>query len=105
MANQAQSTNVRPKAARIFLTYKRNSEPDETLAQSLFFSLSGNNHSVFIDRMLTPSERWAERIECEIRESDWLVVLLSEHSCRSEMLKGEVELAREQAARAGGKPG
>src|SRR5205085_9633260 len=46
---------------------------------------------------------WAQEIESELRQADFLIVFLSEASSRSEMVKGEIEIARKQAAQ-GGKP-
>jgi hypothetical protein len=43
-------------------------------------------------------------IERQVRQSDYLVVFLSAASSHSEMVKGEIEIARDQAAKSGGKP-
>jgi AAA-like domain/TIR domain len=93
------STEARP--VRAFLSYKRNAAPDEALAARVLESLAGRGHSVFIDQKLTIGQEWAQEIENELRESDFLIVFLSEASSRSEMVKGEIEIARRHAARAG----
>ncbi|HEX7182082.1 MAG TPA: AAA-like domain-containing protein [Thermoanaerobaculia bacterium] len=90
-----------PSLARVFLSYKRNAEPDERLAQQVLRSLSDKGYSVFIDRKLKIGQDWAGEIEAELRESDFLIVFLSEASSRSEMVKGEIEIARKHATTAG----
>ncbi|HET9704875.1 MAG TPA: AAA-like domain-containing protein [Vicinamibacterales bacterium] len=84
--------------ARIFLSYKRNVEPDQSLARDVVASLSEAGHSVFIDQRLTVGQSWAEEIEKQVRQSDYLIVLLTAESSRSEMVRGEIELARHHAA-------
>jgi hypothetical protein len=84
--------------ARVFLSYKRNVEPDQALAHELVAGLSGAGHRVFIDQRLTVGQTWAREIEARVRESDFLVVLLTAESSRSEMVRGEIELARHHAA-------
>jgi len=88
---------------RIFISYKSKAETDERLALMLVNALS-HRYNVFIDRFITPAETWAKRIEREVRECDWLIIVLSQASCRSEMVKGEIELARDQQALSDGRP-
>lgn len=77
---------------RLFISYKRGVEPDETVALEVFRALS-QEHEVFIDQTMTVGTRWAERIEAEIRQSDFLITFLSAHSVHSEMVLGEIETA------------
>ena len=86
--------------ARIFISYKRGVEPDEPIAEALFQALS-QEHEVFIDQTMTVGTRWAERIEAEIRQSDFLISLLSAHSVHSEMVLGEVETAHHLSKKQG----
>jgi hypothetical protein len=90
--------------ARVFISYKSKADPDERLALMLVDVLQQRQHSVFIDRFIGPAEFWATRIEREVRECEWLIVLLSESSCQSEMVKGEIELARDEQSHTGGRP-
>ena len=90
--SQAVSTSP---AARIFLSYKRNVEPDQTLAHELVTGLSGAGHNVFIDRRLNVGQTWAREIEAQVRACDFLIVLLTAESSRSDMVRGEIELARQ----------
>jgi hypothetical protein len=50
-------------------------------------------HDVFIDTTIQVGEKWAQRIQQEIKESDYLIVFLSEHSVNSEMVVAEIETA------------
>ncbi|MBW4470888.1 MAG: AAA-like domain-containing protein [Stenomitos rutilans HA7619-LM2] len=88
---------------RIFISYKRGVEPDEPIALQLFHTLS-QHHQVFIDQTMTVGTRWAERIEAEIRQSDFLISLLSAQSVHSEMVLGEIETAHHLSKKQAGKP-
>ncbi len=81
--------------AKIFISYKRNVEPDAPVAAAVFQALS-RAHDVFIDATLQVGEKWAERIQSEIRQSDYLIVFLSGHSVHSEMVIAEIETAHHQ---------
>jgi hypothetical protein len=91
-------------SAKIFISYKRNAEPDQSLAARIFEALQQQGHSVFIDRTLTVGQQWAAEIESKVRNSDYLIVLLTSASSHSEMVKGEVEIAREQASKTSATP-
>ncbi|NET32710.1 MAG: TIR domain-containing protein [Cyanothece sp. SIO1E1] len=88
---------------RVFISYKRSVTPDESVALAIFQALR-SAHQVFIDQTMLVGTRWAERIETEIRQSDFLITLLSEQSVNSEMVKGEIETAHHLAKQQGGKP-
>jgi hypothetical protein len=77
---------------RIFISYKRGSEPDELVAAALVEAL-GRRHEVFIDKVMLPGTDWAACIEMKLREADFFVPLLSARSVNSEMVKGEIEMA------------
>ncbi len=89
---------VNTSRARIFLSYKRNVEPDQTLAHELVAGLTGAGHAVFIDQRLAVGQTWAREIEAYVRDCHFLIVLLTAESSRSEMVRGEIELARHHAA-------
>ena len=80
------------KRSRVFISYKRDVEPDEPVAQTICSALQ-QQHEVFIDQKMLVGTPWAERIERELESSDVLIVLLSAHSVQSEMVEHEVELA------------
>jgi AAA-like domain/TIR domain len=81
------------KRPRIFISYKRQTVPDEAVAMDIYEALSKAHH-VFIDQLMLVGTHWVERIEQEIRNSDFLITLLSEESVQSEMVITEVERAR-----------
>jgi hypothetical protein len=88
----------RPRRARIFISYKRNVDPDQALATELFEALR-REHDVFIDQILGVGTLWAKEIEAELARTDFLIVLLSAESVQSEMLQGEIECAHHLAKR------
>ncbi len=91
------------KRLRIFISYKRGVEPDEPIARQVYEALS-QDHKVFIDQNMLVGAHWVERIESELRRSDFLLVFLSAHSVHSEMVLGEVETAHRLARGRNGKP-
>jgi hypothetical protein len=78
--------------AKIFISYKRNVTPDTPVATAVFESLR-HNHDAFMDTTLQVGEKWAERIQTAIKESDYLIIFLSENSVHSEMVIAEIETA------------
>ncbi len=93
------------KRSRIFISYKRDIEPDAPLAQKLCEALQPY-HDVFIDQKMLVGTRWAAQIEAELKAADGVIVLLSAHSVQSEMVEHEVELAHRfaQGEGSGGYP-
>ncbi len=87
------ATSTQP--ARLFISYKRNIEPDQQLANYLYKFLTEHGHQVFIDRTLRTGDDWLEEIDQQIKASDFLVVLLSKDSADSEMVQAEVRRAYE----------
>ena len=90
--------------ARLFISYKRDVEPDEAVALSVYQAFK-QQHEVFIDQKeMRVGTNWAERIEAELRRSNFLIVFLSETSVQSEMVKGEIETAHHLAQEHNGQP-
>jgi AAA-like domain/TIR domain len=89
--------------ARVFISYKRNSSPDEQVALAVFEALS-QRHDVFVDQTMLVGARWAERIEQELRLADFLIAFLSEQSVRSEMVEAEITTANALAKERRGRP-
>ncbi len=85
---------------RIFLSYKRDHEPDEPLALRLYDALK-QEHSVFIDQAMLVGTKWAERIDSELENSDFIIILLSKKSINSEMVAYEIKKSNELAKRNG----
>lgn len=90
-------------AAKVFISYKRNFAPDETVALAICEAL-GNQHQVFIDQTMVVGTKWVEHIADEIRQADALIVLLSEQSVQSEMVQHEIKLAHSVATERDGRP-
>jgi hypothetical protein len=95
------SPNSQPQ--RIFISYKRDSTPDEAVALQVFQALSPQ-HQVFIDQTMLVGTHWAKRIAAELRQADFLIVLLSSESVHSEMVETEVRMAHELGQVQGGRP-
>ncbi|MBC8029189.1 MAG: AAA-like domain-containing protein [Pyrinomonadaceae bacterium] len=90
----ADSSPSQPAEARrrIFISYKRGGDPDESVAMQVYRALA-SQHDVFIDQLMPVGTPWAERIEAELRHSNFLISFLSERSVHSEMVLAEVETA------------
>lgn len=91
------------RQARIFISYKRDTEPDEPVAERVYRALK-RNYKVFFDQMLPVGSDWGKRIETELRQSDFLITLLSARSIHSEMVQGEIEKAYHFAKKRAGRP-
>lgn len=92
------------QAQQLFISYKHGAEPDETIAQQVLEAL-GQQHKIFVDQTLPGGNiSWAERVETELRQSDYLIIFLSGQSAVSEMVETEVRLAHHLAKSQGGRP-
>lgn len=81
------------KTQRVFISYKRNARPDEAIAMYLARFLSDQGKQVFIDQKLKVGMDWINEIHDQIAQSDFLVVLLSPESMKSDMVLEEVRFA------------
>lgn len=88
--------------AKVFISYKRNVEPDQPFARALFEQLSAK-HQPFIDQEILVGQEWAARIKEEIETADYLVLLISKHSIESGMVVEEINIA-ETARKKNGHP-
>jgi hypothetical protein len=79
---------------RFFISYRRRAADDARLAKLLVERLRGAGHEVFIDVEMPIGTDWSAETTRRIQWCDYLVVLLSEDSMDSEMVQGEVRLAR-----------
>ncbi len=87
---------------RIFVSYKRNTDLDQPLAERLVLGLRAAGHEVFIDQSMVVGEDWVRRIQAELAAADHLLLLLSAHSIESQMVIKEVRMARAEQERSGG---
>jgi hypothetical protein len=78
---------------RLFISYKRATEPDEPVALQIFEAFR-DDYDVFIDqKVIRVGTDWAQTIENEISRADFLISLLSQRAVESEMVVGEIEKA------------
>ncbi|NJM06885.1 TIR domain-containing protein [Candidatus Gracilibacteria bacterium] len=89
------------RPAQVFISYKRNVERDEMLAQQLFAELADAGHTPYFDQLIPVGARWRDELEHQIAASDMLIVLLSEHSVTSQAVAQELELAARVYQRSG----
>lgn len=96
--------SILPGAIRVALLYKRHSPADEHVLELLDRELKKQGYQVWLDRHLNLGVEWAKEIEQKIRTAHAAIVLLSEHSARSEMIGFEIENAHEAAQQQQGRP-
>ncbi|MFB2919965.1 MULTISPECIES: AAA-like domain-containing protein [Aerosakkonema] len=90
---------------RVFISY-RSHEPDVSLAQQFYEALKAAGHKAFMaGHSIRLGEGWPQRIDAELTQCDYLLLLLSEQSVTSEMVTEEVRRAKElREANPEGKP-
>jgi hypothetical protein len=103
MHDKSLSSEPTSQPARIFISYKRNVEPDERLALRLYEALR-DHCDIFIDQVMLVGTAWAKRIQAELETCDFLIPLLSEHSVHSEMVDAEISTAHHLGKAKRGKP-
>ena len=76
---------------RIFFSYARS---DDEFARKLTSDLSALGFEPWLDQTnLSPGENWEKSILTAIRDSDYIFLLLSSNSIKSEWVRREVEAA------------
>src|SRR5947199_4184474 len=85
---------VNATVSQVFLSY-RHVPPDEQLAEGLCAFLNERGLRVFLDKQIEIGLEWAAEIDRQLRASDSFVVLLSEDSILSDMVRQEIETAHE----------
>ncbi len=90
---------------RVFISY-RAQNPDLGIAEQLSKSLISAGYEVFLaGENIRWGENWPQRIEAELKQCDYLLLLLSEQSAMSEMVTEEVRRAKQlRDARPDAKP-
>jgi TIR domain len=70
----------------VFISY-RSQSPDRELAQKFFDAIAAAGHEAFMaGESIRLGETWPQRIEAELKRSDYFLLLLSEQSAVSEMV-------------------
>ncbi|MEI6444981.1 MAG: AAA-like domain-containing protein [Nostocales cyanobacterium ELA583] len=83
------------KNAKVFISY-RSQDPDFTLAQQFYEALKAAGHEVFMaGESIRLGENWPERIDRELEQSDYFLLLLSQKSATSEMVTEEVRRVKQ----------
>lgn len=84
--------------AQVFISY-RHTDPDQILAEGLKKSFEQAKYKVFVDRQIQVGTKWAEEIERQIKKADVFVVLISQASMASDMVRQEVLWAHKEQQR------
>jgi hypothetical protein len=82
----------------VFISY-RHVEPDQSLAQSIEQCLTERRLKVFVDTKILVGTPWADEIDRQIRAAQFFVVLISQHSILSDMVRREIKLAHDLSQR------
>lgn len=93
-------------SARVFISY-RSQPPDNELAEEFYQALQAEGHEVFMAaESIRLGDNWSQRIDRELEQCDYFLLLLSPKSATSEMVTEEVRRAKElRDTRDSGKPG
>ncbi|MDZ8264436.1 AAA-like domain-containing protein [Nostoc sp. ChiQUE01b] len=92
-----QCSTMKPasKNTKVFISY-RNKDPDLTLSQQFYKALKTAGYEVFMaGESIRLGENWPERIDKELEQSDYFLLLLSPDSATSEMVTEEVRRAKQ----------
>ncbi|GAA6617152.1 CHASE2 domain-containing protein [Scytonema sp. NUACC26] len=101
LINQSIAPIPKKTRKRIFISYKRNVEPDEPVALQVYKELS-QHHDVFIDQKMLVGTHWIDYIETKICQADFFIVFFSAWSVHSEIVEWEIRKAYELAQIQGG---
>ena len=84
------------RRAHVFISYKRDVDPDEALANFLAEQLALAGCDVFIDRKIHLGDNaWGERLDQNIDKSDIFLLLLSDLSKNSKEVQNELRRSRD----------
>ena len=79
---------------KIFISYKRNVEPDHDLAVFVEKQLSSEGHEVFRDQnCIAPGSEWPEKIQRELKACHLVIALVSNAALESDWVKNELQFA------------
>ncbi len=83
------------QSTRVFISY-RSQAPDSSLAEEFYTALKAAGYQPFMAaKSIRLGENWPQRIDQELEQADYFLLLLSEKSVASEMVTEEVRRARE----------
>jgi AAA-like domain/TIR domain/CHAT domain len=93
-SDQVKAVSPTTNTTRVFISY-RSQSPDRELAQQFFQALTTAGHEAFMaGESIRLGETWTVRIDTELEQSDYFLLLLSEQSAVSEMVTEEVRRAK-----------
>ncbi|MEM9979777.1 MAG: AAA-like domain-containing protein [Cyanobacteria bacterium P01_D01_bin.2] len=94
------------QAAKVFIGY-RDESPDRDLAETFYQELKAAGHQVFMAaESIRLGDNWPQRINQELEQCDYFLLLLSPQAAISEMVTKEVRRAKElRETRGSRKPG
>ncbi|MGP1386713.1 MAG: AAA-like domain-containing protein [Thainema sp.] len=100
------SLNLPANTAKVFISY-RSQPPDCDLAEKFYKALRAEGHEVFMAaESIRLGDNWSQRIDHELEQCDYFLLLLSAQSAVSEMVTKEVQRAKElRETRESRKPG
>lgn len=73
---------------QIFLSHTRN---DKSLANALTKELKHRGYKVWNDKDIMPGMNWEDEIKIALKESDFMIALLTQHSYSSSYVRQELE--------------
>jgi hypothetical protein len=76
--------------AKVFISYTGHAKQDADMAAYFADYLSARHHDIFIQTKIPPGLSWPEVVDTNLREADYLVVLISGQSVQSDMVIEEV---------------
>jgi AAA-like domain/TIR domain len=76
--------------AKVFISYTGHAKQDADMAAYFADYLSARKHDIFIQTKIAPGRSWPEVVDTNLREADYLVVLISGQSVQSDMVIEEV---------------
>ena len=95
VAEEKLSAELEVKVARVFISY-RSQEPNQKLAQEFHDALEAAGHDAFMaGESIRLGENWPQRIDAELEQCDYFLLLLSPQSAVSEMVTEEVRRAKQ----------
>jgi AAA-like domain/TIR domain/CHAT domain len=104
-ANVPEMPRSSGNTAKVFISY-RTKDPDLSLAQEFYEALKAAGHEPFLaGESIRLGDYWSERIDRELEQCDYFLLLLSPQSATSEMVTEEVRRAKQlHDTRPGQKP-
>lgn len=80
----------------VFISYKQKVDPDHDLAASIERELKKRSHYVFRDvSSIDAGEKWASRIQEELKACEVMVCLISNNSLKSRWVVNEIDFAQD----------